>query len=299
MKAISLPSFALPTVIPRNSSSLFAPGLRKRRTDVNSVVRADEYRIRLSKLLPFQNDIAVLVEYLNASVLAVGDIHPLLRTADEDVVRLVEVARRWPLAAPLLDESPVLGELHHASIPGRIRLVAVADEGIAILSDSDAGRPIEHVSSATGDTHLAEHHQYLAVLIELENLLTQLNAVFVSGRHAQHHVVIVEIADPDASVRVVHGEGVRIGKHAHAETFAQLAGRIELQNRRICRAAVDAGRVARRHGVEAAMEHPDRAVLRDINANNLAPFAAVHCPGQRRPAVDELVGIGKIGWLVL
>ncbi len=212
---------------------------------------------------------------------------------------LVEVAGCRSLATPLLDEASVLVEFHHASIAGRVRLVAIGDEDIAVLADRDAGRPIKHVGAASGHPHLAEHHQHLAVLIELENLLAQLNTIFASGRHAQHGVLIVDIADPDVSVGVVHGERVWIGKHADTEAPEQLAGPIKLQDRWICLAAVDTGGVAWRHCVEAAMEDPDRAVRCHMNANHLTPFAAVHRLGQRRPALDEPVRIGKSVRLVL
>jgi hypothetical protein len=62
-------------------------------------------------------------------------------------------------------------------------------------------------------------------------------------------------------------------------------------------AARDAGRVAGRDGVEAAMEHPDIAVARDAHPDDLAPLAAIHALGKRRPLLREAIRIGKLGRL--
>src|SRR5581483_5864754 len=99
------------------------------------------------ELLPLRDEVAILIEHLDAGVLAVGDIDALLGAADEDVVRLVEIAGRRTLVAPLLDEFPVLGELHHAGIAGGVWLMAIGDEDVAVSADGDAGRPVEHVGA--------------------------------------------------------------------------------------------------------------------------------------------------------
>ena len=121
---------------------------------------------------------------------------PLRGAADENVVRLVELAWCRSLSTPLFDEFALRGELHHPGIASGVWLVAVGDEDVAVVSDGDPGRPIEGIDAAAGDAHLAEHQQHLAILIELKNLLAHLHAIFVPGRHAQHCFMIVDIADP-------------------------------------------------------------------------------------------------------
>ena len=66
----------------------------ERRSDIDGVVLADEYRTGLAELRRGGDEIAVLVEHLDALIAPVGDIDAVLRAAQENVVRLVEVAGR-------------------------------------------------------------------------------------------------------------------------------------------------------------------------------------------------------------
>ena len=81
--------------------------IRMRIAHVQRVVFRDKHRARPAELLPRRDEATVLVEDLHAVVAAVGDVHAVLRTADGDVVRLVELARPRPVVAPGLDELAV------------------------------------------------------------------------------------------------------------------------------------------------------------------------------------------------
>src|SRR5215475_13086340 len=96
---------------------------------------------------------------------------------------------------------------------------------------------------------------------------------------------------------MVDREPVWIDKHAGAKALEQLAGRIELQDRRIGLAATETGGDAGRHRVEAAMEDPNIAVAVDMHPDDLTPTAAIHTLGQGRPAFDKAIGIGQLSRL--
>src|SRR5262249_8411281 len=115
--------------------ALLGGGIAERGADIDRVVAADEHRARLAELRPGRYKVALLVEPLDAVVLAVGDVDAILRSANEYVVRLVEVAGRRPLVAPGLDERALFGELHDAGIAERIGLMAVGDKDVAIRRD--------------------------------------------------------------------------------------------------------------------------------------------------------------------
>src|SRR5262249_14487350 len=149
---------------------------------------------------------------------------------------------------------------------------------------------------AAADAHLAKHHQDFAVLIELEDFLSEHGAGGIARRHAEHGVAVIDVAVPQIAV-MGHRKTVRIANHAGAEALEQLAGGIELQDRRIGLAATDAGGAAGRYGVETAMENPDVAVAMDMNADDFAPAAAIHAWGQGRPVLRKAIGIGEFGWL--
>src|SRR5262249_308961 len=77
-------------------------------------------------------------------------------TADEDVVRLVELAGRRSLASPRLDEMAILRKLHHAAGAVFIRGMTVGNEDVAVWRDGNTGRPIESNRTGSGDTGLAD-----------------------------------------------------------------------------------------------------------------------------------------------
>ena len=66
--------------------------------------------------MPRGDEIAVLIENLDAAVATVGNIDTPERAADENVVRIIEIAGRRPFMAPGLDEAAVAGKLKDSAI---------------------------------------------------------------------------------------------------------------------------------------------------------------------------------------
>src|SRR5258708_3375377 len=246
--------------------------------------------------MPGGDEIAVLIENLDATVATVGNIDTPERAADENVVRIIEIAGSRSFMAPGLDEPAVPGKPDDTAVVRLVRRMAIGDKNIAIGRHRDTGRTIESIRAAAADAHLAKHHQDLAVLVELEDFLTEHDTGGIAYRHAEPGVAVIDIADPKIAVPV-HGKAVRIAKHAGAESLEQLAGGIELQDWWVGLAATDAGGAAGRHGVETAMENPDVAVAVDVHTDDFAPAAAIHARGQGRPVLRKAIGIGEVGRL--
>src|SRR5262249_58483977 len=82
---------------------------------VKDIVAVDVDSARTAELLPLREEIAILVEDLNAIVAAVADEDPSLRI-DGDCVRRVELAGGRAFLAPRLDELPILPTLPDARI---------------------------------------------------------------------------------------------------------------------------------------------------------------------------------------
>ena len=89
--------------------------------------------------------------------------------------------------------------------------MAVADEDVAVRRDQDGGRHIERVGAVASHAGLAERHQDLAVLTELEHLV----ALAVSPRILA--VGAFTVGDPDVAV-AVDVDPVRPDEHAGAES---------------------------------------------------------------------------------
>jgi hypothetical protein len=75
----------------RCSLSGAEPGA-ERDADINLVIRSDENRAWLAKLIPGGDEIAVLVENLDTAVEAIGNEDATQRTAKGDIVRVIEIA---------------------------------------------------------------------------------------------------------------------------------------------------------------------------------------------------------------
>src|SRR5215469_16685568 len=99
--------------------------------------------------------------------------------------------------------------------------MTIANKNIAICRDRHTGRPIEGICTTSADAHLAEHHQYLAVLVALENLLSEDHARSIARRHAEYGLPVIDIADPQIAL-IVDSESVRICKHAAAKALGSL-----------------------------------------------------------------------------
>ena len=265
--------------------------VRLRVAHVERVVGRHVQGAGTAELPPGGDEVAVLVEDLHPVVAAVGDEDVALRAADGDVVGLVELAGSVAGAAPGLEEPAVAGELQHAVVGA----VPVGDEDVAVGRNGHAGRPVEGIRAAAGHAGFAERHQYLALGAELEDLLAQRGARERAGRgarrHPEHRGVPVRVGRPEVALPV-DGEAVGEREHPGAQARQEPSGRIELQDRRV--GAADARCVARRHGVEAAVEDPDAAVGIELHADELAPAAAVHVRRQGRPVLDQPVRVGEL-----
>jgi hypothetical protein len=80
--------------------------------------------------------------------------------------------------------------------------MAIGNKNIAICPDCHPGRPIEGICTTSAAAHLAEHHQHLAVLVELESLLSQDDARGIARRHAECGPFVIDIADPQIALIV-------------------------------------------------------------------------------------------------
>src|SRR5882757_7284083 len=111
---------------------------------------------------------AVGVKYLDAAVVAVGDVEQALRVENERV-RQIEFARPFPSSAPSLDEGAVPVELQHT----RLALaVPLQHEDVAGGSNDRLVRFVEQPQMPermplAGVTFDAQHHFYPPERIEL------------------------------------------------------------------------------------------------------------------------------------
>src|SRR6266581_4689098 len=150
--------------------------------------------------MPGGDEIAVLIENLDTTVTTIGYVDTSHRTADGNIVRVIEIARRRSFVTPGLDEPAILGEFEDAGIVRDIAAMAVGNKDVAICADRYAGWSIENIGALAADTHLAKHHQNLAVLVELENLLSKNGARGVARRHAEYGLLVIDIADPQVAL---------------------------------------------------------------------------------------------------
>src|SRR6266849_531198 len=126
---------------------------RLRVGDVDHVVLVDPDAARPTELLPLGEELAVLVEDLDAAVGAVGD-EQTPGGIEREPVRHVEFARSLAFLAPRFDELAVSGELHDAGIG--LVAVSVGDEDIAVRRDDHVGGRVEMGGVFTGLARRAE-----------------------------------------------------------------------------------------------------------------------------------------------
>src|SRR5205814_7976590 len=99
----------------------------------------------LAELMPGGDEIAVLIENLDATVATVGNIDAPERAADENVVRIVEIAGSRSFMAPGFDEPAVPGKFKDTAVIRLVRRMAIGDKNIAIGRHRDTGRAIEGI----------------------------------------------------------------------------------------------------------------------------------------------------------
>jgi hypothetical protein len=104
----------------------------ERGADIKLVIRADEDRAWLPELLPSGDETAVLVENLDTTVEAIGNVDATERTTNEDIVWVIEIAGLRSFVSPGLDEAAILGEFDDAGIIRCIAGMAIGNKNIAI-----------------------------------------------------------------------------------------------------------------------------------------------------------------------
>src|SRR5439155_10325767 len=84
--------------------------VRLRVGDIQHIVFGDEEAARAAELFPFRDEVAILIENLQAAVVAIGEEHTAFRI-HRDRVRDIDLARPRADMAPRLDELAILVEL--------------------------------------------------------------------------------------------------------------------------------------------------------------------------------------------
>src|SRR5262249_23124271 len=97
---------------------------------------------------------------------AVRDEEPTLRIHRE-AVRRVELARTAAFLSPGLDEFAVLREFDDARVG--IAAMAIRDEDVPVRRGDHVGGLVEGIVAVTGGARLAERHEDLPVLVELDD----------------------------------------------------------------------------------------------------------------------------------
>src|SRR5262249_59377966 len=133
----------------------------------------DEDRAWLAELMPSGDEIAVLVENLDTTVEAIGNIDAPQGTTERDIVRIIEIAGCRSFVTPGLDEAAILGEFEDAAVARGIATMAIGNKNIAIGRNRHTGRPIEDICGLAPGAHPPKQRQRLAGLAELDNLLSK------------------------------------------------------------------------------------------------------------------------------
>src|SRR5262249_47026575 len=158
---------------------------------------------------------------------------------------LESMARAWgtsnsPCPLPALPQALVnFPSFENFTMRAFVFSPSVRDEDVAIGRDQDIGRPIEGVGPVARDPGLAQRHQHLSIGTELDDRVALA-------------VAAPAVGDPDVAIPV-REQAVRPIDHAGAEARHQLAGGVELLDRRDIRAL--AGLCA------APIKHPDAGAI--------------------------------------
>ncbi len=211
-------------------------------------------------------------------------------------MRIAEVARFRSHPSPGRDELPVARILHDARALRLVAGMTVGDEDVAVGRNGDARRLVERILSRSANTRRADRHQYFSRRAHLEHLLAHRHALRVLRGHAEDRLFIVGVGHPEIAVRV-DGESVRMREEPDAQGLHEFPRRIELQNRRVGVAAIEARGVSVGLVVETAMKHPDMPVRRRVHPDHLAPFVPLrpfHRRGERGPVGVETIRIRQI-----
>src|SRR5262249_45612739 len=113
---------------------------RLRVGDIDLVILVDPHAARPAELFPLADELAVLVEDLEAAVGAVGD-EQASGGVQREPVRHVEFAGPATFLTPLLDELAVSRELHDTGVG--LVAVSVSHEDVAVRGDDHVGGRVE------------------------------------------------------------------------------------------------------------------------------------------------------------
>ena len=278
---------------------------------VNLILVIEEDSARRAELRPDGQELAVLVEELDAIVRPIGDEHAA-SPIDRDCVERAELAGCVPGLSPGLDELPVLRVLHDAVVA--VDLVPVGDEDISVRSDGHGAGRREVILIVPRHACFPEGHQQLAVRAELEDLMAGAQAGF--RRHG-HAACAHRVGHPQIAL-AIDGEAVRPDEHPAAEALDDVALGVELEDRvdvldpAVEAEAIDSEATAggHRHGTRlvASDESPDALPVDvDVHGSRRSHLAAAGqpCPitaGDARAAAirqsfDRAVRIGQPGGL--
>src|SRR5436309_170795 len=123
------------------------------------IVGAHADRVGLMNVRPDVEELAVLVEDLNAVVGAIGDVDAPVAIGS-DGVGSVELSWSGSGRSPCHQVLSVLVELHNARVA-----VTVADEERAVRQPGHVGRPFEMLIVSTGFIAFPERHQQLLSIV--------------------------------------------------------------------------------------------------------------------------------------
>src|SRR5829696_3849197 len=174
--------------------------------DIDDITFVDVDSARAAELCPLIKEFSVLVENLDAVVLAVPDEQPPSRI-HRDRMRNVELPWSRALLAPSPDELALLRELHYAGVG--ISAVAVSNEDMSVGSDVNCRWRVELVEAAAWLAGLAERQQHFSIRTELEDLVTLA-------------VLAEAVGHPNVSL-AIDMETVRKNEHSPAKGLHELS----------------------------------------------------------------------------
>src|SRR5262249_24301896 len=123
----------------------------------------EEQAVRSPGLLPLVQILPILIEDLDAVVLAVANIDPTAGV-EHDGMGKIELACAGSLFAPGLEVLAFPGELHDARVA-----VAIRDVDLAGRAHGHVGRLVELVRAGAGFILLAQREKNLALRVELDH----------------------------------------------------------------------------------------------------------------------------------
>src|SRR5437867_3969888 len=142
---------------------------RFRIRDVDVVVLIDVNAAGTAELRPLVKELAVLIEYLDAVVVAIADKQPPLGIHSQRV-GLIELARGASQLPPRFNQLTVLGKFQNTRGATRGAGVTFGDEDVTIRRDEHVVR-LKEVFGIASSARFTQRHEKLAIPAEFENLM--------------------------------------------------------------------------------------------------------------------------------